>query len=699
MIRHLALLLVPCSVLAHAVTVAEADRLFDKKRWHEAAKAYDELATRKAGGRESWRACLRAAQAREKGGSRKAALAGANRVIRDVLGHGNDDLVGEAFLLKQSLLFHAKSQSGVRNTLLKSAIARVGWTTEVSRLHENEAIQRLKEGKSDSAWKLFSSQRIVLSSVGSNVVEVLSFARTTNATGVSNRIDRIVQVLSALSAKDKNLAVALSDYVCRSTMGEDRLYLTCAVAEMAAERGDRKRACELYEELLGSCKDTSTLQRIRLRYADLLKDIGMSDRCAEVYAEWCRALKSGNEYVGGMKRYMRFLLATHRYRTANDVFRKFCANGTDVYTVRERQSIAKKIAAGLSAGEDDADMAIGWKMLAHAKELEHKEKYGDALKIYKAVAVRHAGGLRDTSMFRAGECYRAMGKFKAAAEAWDGLCVGQDTDLAALCLKRKGDMQLIDMRDVAGARNTYVRAIELVGDVQNEKRELAVSVAMCDLVAGRVDHAVSVFRQEYENAVRRKDVDVAKWHALVAAGEAARSYAMNAGSAFVDAVIADMMLAAGRIPLADRLFQRCLRRQDAPLELKAYLTMQRADCLVRMGDYKTALAVYEAMPTRFRNCECTPRAMLRAGVMCVGNMDDDMRGFRFFRLLEDSWPTSPFAEQAMFYRITLAIWTKRWELAANLRNEFVNRYPASDKLPVVTGEYSELIARRMVCLY
>ena len=40
-------------LLVHAVTVAEADRLFDKKRWHEAAKAYDELATRKAGGRES----------------------------------------------------------------------------------------------------------------------------------------------------------------------------------------------------------------------------------------------------------------------------------------------------------------------------------------------------------------------------------------------------------------------------------------------------------------------------------------------------------------------------------------------------------------------------------------------------------------------------------------------------------------------
>ena len=135
-------------LLAHAVTVAEADRLFDKKRWHEAAKAYDELATRKAGGRESWRACLRAAQAREKYGDKKGAFAGAGRVIREVMGHGNDDLVGEAFLLKQRMLFHAKSQSGVRNTLLKSAIARVGWTTEVSRLHENEAIQSLKEGKS-----------------------------------------------------------------------------------------------------------------------------------------------------------------------------------------------------------------------------------------------------------------------------------------------------------------------------------------------------------------------------------------------------------------------------------------------------------------------------------------------------------------------------------------------------------------------
>ena len=690
-----------CTVLARAVTMAEADRLFEKKRWHEAAKAYDTLATQKAGGRDCWQAGLRAAQAREKGGNRKGALTGANRVIRDVLGHRNDDLVGEAFLLKQRLLFHANSQTGMRGTLLNAAVSRVGWTAEVSRLHENEAVQRLKEGESESAWRLLANGRVALSSVGSNVVAVLAFARAKVPVRKAGEVGRVIDILSTLSATDRRLAAALFDFACLSATGEDRLRLTCAAVELAAAHGERKRACALYERLLADCKEMSLRQRVRLRYADHLKNNGMIDRCGEIYAAWYKDLKPGDRYAAGMKCYVSFLIANHRYRTASEVFGRFCGEETGVYPVRERRAIAKKIAAGLAEGLDR--VAAGWRMLTKAESLERKGKFGDALKKYRTIAARYEGDVRGAALFRSGECHCAMGKYEAAASVWENLCAGRDIELAIRSRKRMGDMLLMDVRDVPSARCAYEKAIALLDNDREtprrkERRDLEIAVAMCDLAAGNADAAVLVFRQEYERAVGRMDVDVAKLYALVAVGEAAKTHARNAGNMFVDVVIADLMLATGRLAAANKLFLRCLRRPNVPDELGAYMTMQRADCLVRQRAYKEALSVYETMLARYRACHCTPRAMLRAGVTCVGHLDDDVKGCRFFKLIEDSWPASAFAEQALFYRMTLAIWAKKWELAKSLRQEFVGRYPASEKIPVVTDEYGELIARRIVCL-
>ncbi len=90
--------------------------------------------------------------------------------------------------------------------------------------------------------------------------------------------------------------------------------------------------------------------------------------------------------------------------------------------------------------------------------------------------------------------------------------------------------------------------------------------------------------------------------------------------------------------------------------------------------------------------------MLRAGVLCVGPLNDNDGGRQFFKLIEDTWPNDPIAERALFYRLTLAIWTKQWEEATTLRNEFFKRHPKSEKMKIVEVEYGELIARRITVL-
>ena len=90
--------------------------------------------------------------------------------------------------------------------------------------------------------------------------------------------------------------------------------------------------------------------------------------------------------------------------------------------------------------------------------------------------------------------------------------------------------------------------------------------------------------------------------------------------------------------------------------------------------------------------------MLMAGVLCVGDRGDDDKGAEFFKFVEEAWPKDPMAGQALFYRLTLTIWTKQWSLTTSLRDEFVARYPKSAMRDIVVDEYGELIARRIPVL-
>ena len=680
--------------------MAEADALFKRGKWSEATKAYDSFASSRGGGLEYWRAVLGAAKSREKSGDVKNSLAGADRVIKGALGRACDGVASEAFLLKQRLLFRAKVKSGVRGNLLKAATGRLGWTDVVLRLYENEAFRLLRDGEVEAASRIFFHRKLVPSPAGSNAVAVLTFARSKGSDGVLAA--RLVEPLSALASQNRRAAATLLEFARKSSVGEAWQELTCAAAEMAAAEGDWARARGLYEAVLSECQDRFTKQRLRLRFAEFLKSAGMGDRCVEIYGDWCRELKQGDEYRKGMRRYVGFLVESRRYRAAGEVLEKFCGNGKGVYSSAERQAILKKIANGIGSGEDDADVREGWKLLDRASALARAKKYGDAAKTYRVVATRYAGDLKNAALIQLGECFRATGKFQQAADTWDSLCADGGPGLRYECQKRKADMLFEDVHDVAAARMAYVDAASCLKDGyggDDALRGIAMSVAMCDVAVGRIDDAEPVFKREYENAVRRRDVDLHKWKMLLGVCNSAKKHAdMFRGTGVRDVVIADLLMASGRHEMANRMFLDCIRRRNLPRELLAYATMQRADCLSRQNKSNAALEVYESVRANYCDCRCAPMAMLMAGVLCVGDLGDDDKGSEFFKFVEEAWPKDPMAEQALFYRLTLAIWTKQWSLATSLRDEFVARYPKSAMRDIVVGEYGELIARRIPVL-
>lgn len=682
----------------------EADALYANGKWLEAIKAYDTAAAGKVPLCDRMRAVLRASLSRERLGEHRAAVTGAERVIREAKGRDCDRIVGEAFLLKQRWIFRAKHRAGAREALLRDAVRRIGWTPEVSRLHELEARQCLREKKVESARRTLSDRRIALSPFGSNIVAVLSFAKSSGQSADGAAV--VSQALADIDKSDHAAATTLADAACAAAKGGARLHMAFRAAEMAAAAGEERRACRLYDEALSECVDHAMRQRLRLRYIDFLKTRGLVDRCLEVYADWAGDLREGESCAGAMRKYVGYLMCNHRLAAARDVVGRFCGKGSGVYSDKELGRICEEIERGISSGEDDAELSLAWKLVGEAGLLQQRGKFGEAAKAFRSASLRCRGTARAEALFRLGECYRAMGKHSMAASAWDGLAAeaGDDERIVVRCLRSKGEMLFADLGAVEDARALYCGMLERMEKHKlifpsEDIDDVRAHVAMCDVALGDVDKAEPVFRRKCEEAERMRSPTMLKWHALVTVCEAAREHAELGGTGVLrDAVIADLLLASERFAAADRRYQRCLRCANLPEELRGYMMMQRADCLSQMDEGKAALGVYRDMQKNHFGCSCAPKAMLRAGILCVGPLEDDAGGFEFFKFIEDMWPGNPMAEKALFYRLTLAIWTKRWALASELSKEFVKRHPDSSQVNIVTGEYGELIARRITAL-
>ena len=685
-----------------AVTVEEADDLYRGGHWTRAADAYENLlSTKKVHGGERWRTMLRAGIAREKNGNGKKALHWADQIVRGVKGRAFDDILGDAYLLKQRRIFAAKSSTAVRDKLVREVAGRLKGHRSHSAVCENEAVVCVKEKRYDAADRLLSDKNLILSPRGSNVVTVVAFSTLKNDKGISD-VDKVVKAIFEINEKDHSLANSLADWAMRSVSGDARVVLLANVAEMAANSSEDARAKNLYEDAMSVKTGRELRQRQLLCYAEFLQTIGMHDRCAEIYAEWRNGIQQGDKYAEPMHRCISFLVATHRCAEAKLCIEKFCGDDSGVYSEREKKSISKQISSGLDGGFDDARNVDAWKAFADAETLLNRKSFGDAAKAYRSIAVGNHGQISETAQKRLGECYRRMGKYDMAAQVWDELAKKGDKSLKYDCLARKARMFLLDRRDTSAAKRVYLSMRELIDDKDANMnwrlRDLEVSTAMCDLAEGRVDDAEPVFKRERDSAAKARSLDFAKWASLIDACSTARMFSTAKTSALKDAVIADLLVAEERYADAETTCRDALKKPGLSRAHAAYVMMQRAKCLVRLKKFKNALETYREIQSRFSDCPCAARAMLRAGVLCAGHLNDPSAGSAFFRFIEEKWPDSPLSEQALFYRMTIAIWSRRWNEAEELQKRFVAKYPNSTRLPIATKEYAELIARRIPCL-
>ena len=687
-----------CLPLA-AATVADADALYKGGHWLKAADAYEKLLSANAvHGEERWRAMLRAGISREKSGNGKMAMHWADQIVRGAKGHSLDAVVGEAYLLKQRRVMAAKSSTAVRDKLVREASTRLNGHKAFSALCENEAVARAKEKRFDAARKLLSTKGVVLSPRGSNMVDVLEFSASRKNSGAVE-VDKTAKAIFEINEKDHSLANCLVDNAAEVAQGDGRAMLLAKAAEIAAAASEDARAKKLYEDALAVKAGHVLRQRILMCYAGFLQTHGFHARCAEIYGEWRRAIRPDEKYDEPMRKCVAFLVSSHRYEEARRCVDRFCGDGSGVYSQSEKAAVLKRISAGLDGGMDDGRSVEAWNAMSSADTLFGQGKFGDAAKSCRAIAANYGGRIGETARKRLGECYCRMGKFDMAAQVWDELAKGGGDLLKYDCLARKAKMLLLDKRDVAAAKEVYLSMRTLIDGnaacLGWRLRELEVSMAMCNLAEGRVEDAEPVFVRERDAAASARSLDIAKWMTLVDACATAKAFAVVRSAALKDAVIADLLAASERHAEAEALCRDAMKKPGLPRSLLAYVMMQRAKCLVHVKKFKDALEVYKAIQMKFSDCPCAARAMLRAGVLCAGHLGDPMAGCGFFKFIEEKWPKSPLAEQALFYRLTIAIWLQRWREAEELSARFAATYPDSPRLPIVMGEYAELIVRRI----
>lgn len=103
--------------------------------------------------------------------------------------------------------------------------------------------------------------------------------------------------------------------------------------------------------------------------------------------------------------------------------------------------------------------------------------------------------------------------------------------------------------------------------------------------------------------------------------------------------------------------------------------MQR--CLAALGEHEQALRAYRRFESSLATTKSAPPALLRAGTLCAGPMNDSKAAVSLFRTVSARYPVSPEAELCDWYAATLLLWEGDRRASRTAFDEFEKKHPQS----------------------
>lgn len=311
-------------------------------------------------------------------------------------------------------------------------------------------------------------------------------------------------------------------------------------------------------------------------------------------------------------------------------------------------------------------------------------RYQEALPVFQRIVRGFMSSEYEEAVYRMGQCYGRIGDHRRAMEAWRNVPrrqslfsegrYGDDADVAI------ADTLLNEMDATEEAFKRYREFL----DTQPHSEwcdHVRAQMALCYLLEGQPDLARGLLDNVLANRpARNADAPLDRVDRLFRACDNPQAFLPEysreklSTRAMQQLRRADVHFTGKDYRHAAKAYET-VERNAAGTESAAYALMQAGRCLNQMSAYYRALNCYREFLDRYKDSELADDALLRAGVVYVGPLNQRRKGLDLFKLILDRYPAGNEAPTAQMHLVTLAVWDGRLEEALTLADDLLRLYP------------------------
>lgn len=157
---------------------------------------------------------------------------------------------------------------------------------------------------------------------------------------------------------------------------------------------------------------------------------------------------------------------------------------------------------------------------------------------------------------------------------------------------------------------------------------------------------------------------------------------------------ADLLFAARETQDASRAYLDVTRLAGIDIDAQGYATLQLARCLAALGEYEEARRTYERFEDKLAGTKSAAPALLRAGTLACGPMNDSRSAQGYFAMVSTRYPNSPEAELCDWYIANLLLWDGDLRASRTAFDLFERKYPTSAFLTALDQSIRPQLAQR-----
>ncbi|MBU4428043.1 MAG: tetratricopeptide repeat protein [Verrucomicrobia bacterium] len=330
--------------------------------------------------------------------------------------------------------------------------------------------------------------------------------------------------------------------------------------------------------------------------------------------------------------------------------------------------------------------------LNKAEELFNAGQYEKALKAYQDIRRNFSSSAKDElSLFRIGRCYANLGQDDKALAAWGEIVMksrgkpgSEYADDSLLAMLKLYLEKLGEPEKALECYQTLTRTMpesELLPEAEH-------CLGLIYFYQGKMNEARVIFEKEREITPQDTNAPPDGLTRLIEFCKGERRYVPDytetaqGQRANTQIRRGDMYFTAKEYEKAKTAYEQAVRLAPGA-KAAAYALMQAGRCWNQLGQFQKALHCYEPFLKQYQNSIWADDALLRAGVIYVGPLDNDKAGVKMFETILAGYPDGDQADTAAMHLATLVYWEQKWKKALELHELFLGKYPDSKYLRFV----------------